>query len=312
VLPANWISNAEELLAGKINETAVTFDSKLNAYIKWENKQRTGSFKIRGALNKILQLTPEEIRHGLVTVSTGNHGQAAALAASFIGAHLKVYLPAASEKEKQDAVRAFGAEVCLVEGCYRQAEEAAMACARNETRIWISPYNDGLVIAGHGTLGAELIRQVDLDQVDQILIPIGGGGLAAGIGAALDRLAHRPAILGVQAEASPYFYSEYKTHSQEKVLENNTLAEGLAGAIEKGSITIPLVQHYLNDILLVSEAEIGAAIKYAWETWNEKLEGSGAVPLAAVLSGKTNGKKSLLIFSGGNIDGAVFASLCEK
>lgn len=312
MLPANWIASAEERLSGRINLTPVSFEKQINSFIKWENKQKTGSFKIRGALNKILQLTPEEIQHGLATVSSGNHGLAAATGAAIIGAKIRVFAPDFISQEKVEAIQKFGAEVSLVDGGYGEAERTAIEFSKINQKIWISPYNDGQVIAGQGTLGLEITRQIDLNVIDQIVFPIGGGGLAAGIGASMEGLSSHPKLIGVQSSASPYFYQEYHSHTQTNIREEETLAEGLAGPLEQGSITIPLVHHYLDDILLVTEEEIGQAIVFAWDNWKEKIEGSGAVPLAAILSGKLGNKKSVLIFSGGNIDPELFSVVCRK
>lgn len=312
MLPTNWIVNAEKRLAGRISLTPVSFEKQLNSFIKWENKQKSGSFKIRGALNKILQLSPEEIQHDLVTVTSGNQGLAAAMGAKMIGAKIIVFASDSISQEKKEAIQKYGAEIRLVSGGYGEAEKTAIEFSKTNQKIWISPYNDGLVIAGQGTLGLEISRQIELNDIDQIVFPIGGGGLAAGIGASMERLSTHPKLIGIQSSASPYFFQEYHTHSQININEEATLAEGLAGQVEQGSITIPLVHHYLDDILLVTEDEIGQAIVFAWDTWKEKIEGSGVVPLAAALSGKLGNKKSVLVFSGGNIDSDIFSTVYQK
>lgn len=311
MIPPDWIEQAARRIAPYIRHTPTTYDAELDLYLKWENQQVTGSFKVRGALNKVLALQPWEREAGLVTASAGNHGQGVALAAQKVGTTAVVFVPAHATPAKVAAVRALGAEVRFVPGGYEQAEQAAMEYARREGKTWVSPYNDPQVIAGQGTLGKEILADVSPARPRTFVIPVGGGGLLAGIGAALEMQMMRPRLIGVNAEASAFMYSLYHRGTQEGVLDLPTLADGLSGAVEADSVTIPLVRKYADDFIQVSEAEIGRAIAFAWHRYGQKVEGSGAVGLAAFLAGKVP-PPALVVISGGNIQPEVHAELCRQ
>lgn len=290
-----------------ITRTPVTFDEPLGVWIKWENQQVTGSFKPRGALNKILSLSGAELERGLLACSAGNHGQGAALAARIAGSHVTVYAAAGAAQNKIEKMRALGAEVILVPGAYGEAEAAAIRAAREQGRIWVSPYNDPLVIAGQGTLALELREQCP--RAARWLIPAGGGGLAAGM------IAGAPegvAVFGVQSEASPFLYHEFHFRDMSGAVDRPSLADGLSGTIEPGSATLAAI-HGAADMQLVSETEIADAIAYAYRRHGQVIEGSGAVGLALVLSGRVHGEdRTVVLVSGGNIDAAKLEQIVKQ
>lgn len=326
MIPGEWIEQAALRIAPHIRRTLLTTvraantdgtpvrdgkDAELNLYLKWENQQVTGSFKARGALNKVLTLETWEQAAGLVTASAGNHGQGVALAGNLVGAPVIVFASAHAVPSKVEAMRALGADVRFVEGGYDLAEATAIEYARQHNQTWVSAYNDGQVIAGQGTIGLEIMEDMPPGLAFSVIVPVGGGGLLAGIGAALERFPSRPRLVGVNAEASAFMHALYQRGTQEGVPDLPTLADGLSGAVEADAITIPMVRKYADDFVTVSEEEIGRAVAFAWHKYRQKIEGSGAVGLAAVLSGKVQ-PPALVIVSGGNIQPEVHADLCRR
>ncbi len=315
MIPYAWLEQAAARLGETVRQTPLTYDEQNRLFLKWENHQKTGSFKLRGALNKALALEPWERVRGLAAASAGNHGQGVAFAASLVGAHAVVFASQHAFAAKVEAMRALGAEVRLVAGGYGEAEAAGLAYARETGATWISPYNDGLVIAGQGTLGLEVLAQLPGAIPCTWVVPVGGGGLAAGIGAALKeggaaRLGHR--LVGVQSEASAFMHALFTRGSQEGVPDLPSLADGLAGPVEAGAITIPLARKYLDDLLLVSEVEIVQAVRHAWLTYGERIEGSAATALAAVMTGQVAARPAVVILSGGNIPAGIHQSILER
>lgn len=294
------IRSARERIAPHIRQTEVALDERVGVWLKWENHQTTGSFKLRGALNKILGLATEARTRGLIAASAGNHGQGVALAGRLAGARVRVFASEHAVSKKVQAMQDLGAEVVRVPGGYGDAERAAIAAARTSGEVWVSPYNDPAVIAGQGTLGLEILEQVP--DAREILVPVGGGGLVAGVGLAVKALRPEVKIVGVQNETSKFMHEIYFDRDPDAVVELPSLADGLSGPVEPGSITIEIARQVVDEFLLVTEAEIEAAIRYAWTAHGETIEGSGAVGLAAVLAGKWKGRGGLLIVSGGNID----------
>jgi threonine dehydratase len=312
MIPPEWLDQAARRLQGQIEQTPLTYDTELKLYLKWENRQQTGSFKIRGALNKILTLEPWERQRGLVTASAGNHGQGVAYAARMFATQAIVFASEHAVAAKVAAMRALGAQVRLVPGGYAAAETAAQAFAAETGATWISPYNDGQVIAGQATLGLELAQQLVGQQAPRaVIVPVGGGGLIAGIGLALQRQEPRPHLVGAQSEASPFFHALYTRGSQAGVVELDSFADGLAGAVEHGSSTIPLVQNWADAFILVKEEEIAAAVAFAWQRYGEKIEGAAGASLAAALSGRVSERPAVVIISGGNIQPELHQSLCQ-
>jgi threonine dehydratase len=313
MFPREWIAAAAERIAPYISPTPVTYDSWRDLYFKWENRQRTGSFKPRGALNKVLSLPDWELEAGLVAASAGNHGQGVALAAQIVGAQATIFSPDSTPEVKVKSMRALGADLRLLPGSYEAVEAAAIAYARENGKAWISPYNDPQVVAGQATIGLELARQVEFTRGMTVLIPVGGGGLLSGIATALTVAEIPPGvhIVGVQPAASAFMHALVTRGSAEGVQDLPTLADGLAGGVEEGSSTIALVREMADEILEVSEQDIARAIALAWHSYQERIEGAGAVGLAAVLSGQIHGP-AIVVISGGNIQPQLHAEIVSR
>ena len=307
MIPKNWLEEAKQRIASHIKLTPLTFDPDQQLYIKWENHQVTHSFKDRGALNKVLSLQSWECERGLVTASAGNHGQGVALAGKIVGAPVNIFVSENAVANKIEAMRKLGADITQVAGGYHEAEEAGLAYAANHDVTWVSPYNDGQVVAGQATLGMEILEALPHLPLSTWLVPVGGGGLISGIGAAIKDNSNMapPApirnLIGVQSDASPFMHAIFFTGSQENCQEKPSLADGLSGSVEEGSLTIPLVKKFVDDFILVNEEEIVEAIRFAWREYHEVIEGSAAVGLAAALSGKVKARPAIVVISGGNI-----------
>lgn len=312
MLPSKWLEEASQRLDGKIHRTPLTHDAERGLYIKWENRQKTGSFKARGALNKVLTLEDWEREIGLVTASAGNHGQGVALAAQTLGCPVRVFVPQDAPKVKVDAIRALGADVVVVEGGYHAAEEAGLAYAKRNDATWVSPYNDGHVVAGQGTIATEILQDQPETATATWIVPVSGGGLLAGISSVLRKQAQPARVIGVQVATQAYMHGLFYRNTQDDVEDLPTLADGLAGAVEDGSITVPLIRKYVDEILLVSEDEVAEAVAFAWTEYGERVEGSGAVGLAAVLSGKISARPSVIVVSGGNIQPEIHAEILKR
>lgn len=313
MLPPEWLTDAAQRLDDKILRTPLTHDAERGLHIKWENRQKTGSFKVRGALNKALTLEDWEREMGIVTASAGNHGQGVALAGQMLGTPVKVFVPDDAPAVKVDAIRALGAEVESIPGGYAKAEEAGLFYAKRTDATWVSPYNDGHVIAGQGTCAQEILQDFPEAAEMTWLVPVSGGGLLAGISSVLrDHARFQGRIVGVQVANQAYMHSLFYRNTQDDVESLPTLADGLVGAVEDGSITVPLIRKNADEILLVSEDEVAEAVAFAWNEYGERIEGSGAVGLAAVLSGKVSALPSVIVVSGGNIQPEVHAKILAR
>lgn len=320
MIPETWFIDASKRIAPHIQKTPLTFDHDLNIYIKRENHQTTGSFKLRGALNKILCLQDWERERGIVTASAGNHGQGVAMAASLVNASVTVFASEHAAPIKLEAMRSKGAKIILISGGYGEAEKAGIKYAQENQSTWISPYNDGKVIAGAGTLALEILNELPESSTMTWIVPVGGGGLISGIGAILKEfhtqqnnqethLDLKPKLIGVQPKASAFLHAIFKHGHQTGVEDLPTLADGLSGPVEDRSITIPMVQKYVDDIITVREDEIEQAITFAWKTYGEIIEGSAAVALAAILNHSINDRPAVVILSGGNIQKETFTRI---
>ena len=306
-----WISQAEARIAPHIVRTPLTHDVARELYVKWENHQVTGSFKARGAFNRVLLLEDWEREVGLVAASAGNHGQGVAMAGKEVGAEVEVFVSESAVPAKVDAMRVLGATIHTVPGGYPEAEAAGKAYAEEKQKTWVSPYNDGQIVAGQGTVGLEIAQELPTD-VDAWLVPVSGGGLLAGIGSLLQKQAHRPSLIGVQAEVAPFMHSLFYHGTQDGIPDLPSLADGLTGDVERGSVTIPMIKQTVDEIVLVSEEEIARAIAFAWVVYQEKLEGAGAVGLAAVLADKVKMRPAMVLVSGGNVQPEVHAEIVER
>lgn len=310
LLPDEWFTAARRRIAAYIEHTPLLYDGANDLFLKLESLQVTGSFKARGAFNKVLCLQEWERAAGLVAASAGNHGQGLALAGKLTGSRVTVFAPQNATPIKLQAIERAGAQLHLVPGGYPQAEREGKLYAASSGSTWVSPYNDGQVIAGQGTIALETLDDLpDLSRATWI-VPVGGGGLVSGIASALYSRGGGWRIVGVQAQASPFFHALFYRGSQQNVQESETLAEGLAGEIEHNSLTIPLVRRYVDDIVLVNEEEILQAIAYAWGHYGESIEPSAAAALAAALSGKIVQRPAVVVISGGNIQPELHAQIC--
>lgn len=270
-------------------------------YFKPENLQITGSFKIRGAYYKISQLTPEEKKRGVVACSAGNHAQGVALGATSNGIKSLICLPEGAPISKVEATRRLGAEICLVPGVYDDAYKRALQLRDEHGYTFVHPFNDELVIAGQGTIGLEILDQ--MPDVEAVVVPIGGGGLISGVAYALKSLNPNIEVYGVQAEGAPSMYESMRHHHPETLSEVSTVADGIA-VKTPGDLTYEMCSKYVDDVCVVSEDEICAAILRMIEKEKMVAEGAGAVSVAAAMFNKLplQGKKTVCLVSGGNID----------
>lgn len=279
-----------------------------NVRLKLENANKTHSFKIRGALNAILSLDDEERARGIIAASSGNHAGAVAYAAHLTGASAQILMPKSTPQKKVDNVKRYGADAVLFGDNYDEAEAEALRRVR-EGGTWISPYNDPRVIAGAGTIGVELLQQ--LPDLRRVLVPVSGGGLIAGIATAVKELNPEIEVIGVNARSAPAMYNAFHEYDLPQVWD--TLADALSGEIEKGSITLPICTRYLDDMLLVSEEQIAAAMRFMLETQGWVVEGGGAVAVAAVMHdvAPRDGAPTAVVVSGGNVDLSVLRRILD-
>lgn len=270
-------------------------------YLKTENLQVTGSFKVRGAYYKISQLTEEEKARGIIACSAGNHAQGVALAAQHNGIHSVICMPDGAPISKVEATKAYGAEVCLVKGAYDDAYTRACELQQENGYTFIHPFDDDEVIAGQGTIGLEILDQ--LADVDVVLVPVGGGGLVSGVAYAIKHLRPECKVYGVQAAGAPSMAEAVR--KQEKITLDavTTFADGIA-VKHPGDLTYELVNQYVDGIVTVTEDEIAAAVLALIEKQKLIAEGAGAVSVAAAMFNKVDiaGKKVVCLVSGGNID----------
>jgi threonine dehydratase len=273
-----------------------------SVYLKLECLQETGSFKVRGAANRILALAEEERARGVVAVSTGNHGRAVAFVADRLGIPATICISARVPPGKVEAIRRLGARIELHGASYDEAEFHARALQREEGQTFIEPFDDPLVIAGQGTVGLELLE--DLPEIDTAVVPLSGGGLLGGIAVALKAADPGIHVVGVSMERAPVMYHSLKAGRPISLPEEETLADALAGGIGlENRYTFPLVQQVMDDAVLVREDEIAAAMDWALEEHHLVVEGGGAVGLAALLHRKVprQGKQLAVVLSGGNV-----------
>lgn len=299
------IIQAEELLKPVIKKTPLIRSSLMdncNLYIKPENLQTTGSFKIRGAYNKMVYLTDEEKAKGVIACSAGNHAQGVALAAKMMGIKATICMPASAPKVKVDSTKALGAEVVLVDGVYDDAYQKALDLQEEKGYTFVHPFNDEKVIQGQGTIAYEILKE--LPQTDIILCAVGGGGLVSGIAFAAKQLKPEIKVYGVQTIGAPGMYASLAGGYVTKLNKVKTFADGIA-VKEVGNLTYDYTNKYVDDVLIVKEEEILDAIKKMMIKEKIVSEGAGATPLAAVLNNYVpdiEGKNVVCVVSGGNID----------
>ncbi len=306
MLTIDKIFHAQKVLEEAIYKTDVIRADKLaddcELWLKTENLQKTGSFKIRGAYYKISQLSPEEKKRGVIACSAGNHAQGVALAAAKNGIQALICLPEGAPISKVEATRGYGAEICLVPGVYDDAYKRALALQKERGYTFIHPFDDDAVIAGQGTIGLEILSQ--LKNVDAVIVPIGGGGLISGVSFAIKSLNPNVKVYGVQAEGAPGMLNALRDDKIKALASVSTVADGIA-VKQPGEHTFCYCKQFVDGVVTVNDDEIASAILALIEREKIVAEGAGAVPLAAVLAGKfpeLKGKKVCCLVSGGNID----------
>ncbi len=299
------VLEAEARIRPYVLETPLEYSAYLSrlagcdVFLKLENMQTTGSFKYRGAMNKILSLTPEEQEQGVVACSTGNHGAAVAYASRELGCPYRLFLPENVSEAKLEMIRLYGAEDITFYGTdVLETETKARSVALETGSIFVSPYNDAKVIGGQGTIGVELHRGPSA--VDAVIMPVGGGGLASGIAGYLKNLERPVYALGAQPMNSPVMYESVKAGRLVEMESKPTLSEGTWGGIEPGSITFPLCCTYIDDYELITESELEAALLLSLEKLFILMEGAAALPIAALLKRKDafKNKTVVLVISG--------------
>ena len=280
-------------------------------YLKPENLQITGSFKVRGACFKISQLTEEEKAKGVVACSAGNHAQGVALAATTQGIKSLICLPDNAPISKIEATKWYGADVCLVEGVYDDAYQKALKLRDEKGYTFVHPFDDDDVIAGQGTIGLELLEQ--LPDLDAVIVPIGGGGLISGVAFAIKHLNPNVKVYGVQASGAPSMLNSIEHNKIERMGFVRTIADGIA-VKEPGKHTFEYCRQYVDEIVTVSDDEISTAILALIEQQKLIAEGAGAVAVAAAMFNKVpvKGKKVICLVSGGNIDVTILSRVIGR
>jgi threonine dehydratase len=283
----------------------------LPLHLKLENLQRTGSFKERGALNKLLTLNQAERERGVIAASAGNHAQGIAFHAAARGIRSQIVMPLATPQIKIAATSAFGAEVILYGANYDEACEEALRRRDEEGRTFIHPFDDAEVIAGQGIIGLELLEQVP--DLEAVVVPIGGGGLISGVACALKETNPRIRVIGVEPEKLPSMLRARENGAPITLASEATIADGIA-VRRAGDLTLPLVNRYVDEIVSVDDEEIASAILTLLEHEKSLAEGAGAAALAALLQSKIDlrNRRTVVLVSGGNIDVSLLAKIIER
>ena len=315
MLTLDKVYKASHVLKEVIRETDLIKAPKINneadVYLKTENLQVTGSFKVRGAYFKISQLSEAEKAKGVIACSAGNHAQGVALAASRAGIKSLICLPDGAPISKVEATKSYGAEVCLVEGVYDDAYAKALQLRDEKGYTFIHPFDDEDVIAGQGTIGLEVLEQ--LPDVDAVVVPIGGGGLISGVAYTIKQLNPKIKVYGVQASGAPSMYESIHNDKITCLDSVSTIADGIA-VKEPGPHTFEYVKQYVDEIVTVTDDEISAAILALIEKQKLIAEGAGAASVAAAMFHKVpvEGKKVVCLVSGGNIDVTILSRVIKR
>ncbi len=281
-----------------------------DVYLKLENMQKTGSFKIRGAYNKIRSLTAEEKACGVIAASAGNHAQGVASAASAAGTRATIVMPEVAPLAKIIANRGYGAEVVLSGTVYDEAFDKALELQKCSGKTFIHAFNDNAVIAGQGTVGLEILQE--LEDVTSIVVPVGGGGLIAGLALAVKELAPHVKVYGVQAQGAPAMYMSKRAHALKTAPDAVTMADGIAVKVP-GDLTFAIIDKYVDDIVVIDDEATASTILMLLERAKLMVEGAGAVSLAALLHGKLPAQgKVVCVISGGNIDVNMISRIIER
>ncbi|MBQ8567253.1 MAG: threonine ammonia-lyase [Clostridia bacterium] len=315
MLSLDSVYRASYVLKNVIRKTDVIYAPKLKPgaqiYLKTENLQITGSFKVRGSYYKMSKLTDEEKARGVIACSAGNHAQGVALSAQKNGIKAVICLPDGAPISKVEATKSYGAEVCLVEGVYDDAYKKALELRDEKGYTFIHPFNDEDVIAGQGTIALEVSEQIP--DLDAIIVPIGGGGLISGIAYTMKMLNPNIKVYGVQAAGAPSMYNSVHDSKIEELESVSTIADGIA-VKKPGDLTYELCKKYVDEIVTVTDDEISAAILALMEQHKLVTEGAGAVAVAAAMFGKVDieNKKTVCVLSGGNIDVTILSRVIKR
>ncbi|MEB8691811.1 bifunctional threonine ammonia-lyase/L-serine ammonia-lyase TdcB [Bacillus cereus] len=320
ILPLNIgnIKKAQKILDGNARKTPLVKSFYLTSktggeiYLKLENMQLTGSFKFRGAFNKISQLTNEEKERGVIACSAGNHAQGVALSSHLLKIKSKIVMPTSAPQAKVDATRGYGSEVILYGDTFDDAKAKCEEIIKETGETYLHPYDDIEVMAGQGTIGLDILD--DMWDVDTVIVPIGGGGIISGIAVALKSFNPSINIIGVQAENVHGMKASYDAGEIVSHYNAPTIADGCAVKIP-GNLTFEIVKKLVDDIVTVSEEELEVAMKDLLQRGKAVVEGAGALATAALLAGKVDkyvkGKKVVAVISGGNVDLKRISSVCE-
>ena len=283
-----------------------------SVYLKLENLQETGSFKVRGAANKMSTLSEDEKARGVVAMSTGNHGRAVSYAASHAGVKALICIPEGTRSNKVEGIKAVGGQVLVCGKTYDEAEDESVRLEKERGLTMINPYDDPYTIAGQGTIGLELLD--DLPQVDTVLVPVGGGGLISGIALALKSASDKIRVVGVSMDRAPVMYHSLKAGEPIRMEQEDTLADALLGGIGlENRYSFRMIQDYVDDFVLVSEKQIAKAMVFALERHHLLVEGAGALGIAALLARKVEGPRHnvVVVVSGSNVDVPLLLQLAQ-
>ena len=315
MLTIDNVYSASYALKNVVRKTDIIYAPKLKKgtelYLKTENLQITGSFKVRGSYYKMSRLSNEEKARGVIACSAGNHARGVALSAQKNGIKAVICLPDGAPISKIEATKSYGADVCLVEGVYDDAYKKALSLRDECGYTFIHPFDDEDVIAGQGTIALEVVEQ--LPDLDAIIVPIGGGGLISGIAFTIKTLNPKVKVYGVQAQGAPSMYKSIKDGKIEELSSVSTIADGIA-VKKPGTLTYEICSKYVDDIVTVTDDEISAAILALMEQQKLVTEGAGAISVAAAMFGKVDikGKNVICLLSGGNIDVTILSRVIKR
>ena len=318
MLHLEQIQEAKKRIEGVVVETPLAYApylseiSDVNVYLKKENLQITGAFKIRGAYNKMASLTPEQAKCGVVAASAGNHAQGVALSAQLLGLKAVIIMPESTPLTKVNGVKHYGAEVILAGSNYDEAYAYAREYGEKNKLTFVHPFEDEAVIAGQGTIGLEILNKCQ--ELDAVIVPIGGGGLIAGIATALKETNPNIKVIGVSASGAPAFKESFELKKPIDSTSVRTIADGIA-VRDTSPITLEYALKNVDEVLSVDDEEIASAILYLLEKQKLVVEGAGAVGVAALLHHKLDslkGKNVAVVLSGGNMDVTLLSVIIEK
>jgi len=317
LLSYQLIQEAEDRLRKRVRQTELIasphFSEKVGhpVFLKCENLQKTGAFKLRGAMNFMTARDRSELKQGVTAASAGNHAQGVAYGADLLGIPARIFMPETTPPQKVQATRDLGAEVVLTGANFDESFAAAQADSQQSGMVFIHPFDDPLVMAGQGTIGLEILKE--LPDVETVIVPVGGGGLLAGVVTAIKETHPGVRVVGVESAAAPCMYRAVRDNRISEVPLRLTIADGIA-VKKAGQLTTPIIRRLVDEIVLVEEEEIALAIVALLERSKLLVEGAGAVTLAALLNGKLAGPlgKTVCLLSGGNIDVRTLALVVER